>query len=95
MPYLENASHPRAWLKQLAERVAETPGAMHRTVFELQSRDWRTKTPLADTELAADMAVLRRAGVTNIGYYPDDAVDGHPSITIIKPQLSLRSNPYR
>ena len=79
MPYLENAPHPRAWLKQLAERVAETPGAMQRT----------------DAELAADMAVLRRAGATNIGYYPDDAVDGHPSITIIKPQLSLRSNPYR
>jgi poly-beta-1,6-N-acetyl-D-glucosamine N-deacetylase len=95
MPYLENAPHPREWLKQLAEHVAGTPGAMQRIVFELQSRDWRTKTPLADAVLAADMAVLRRAGATNIGYYPDDAVDGHPSITIIKPQLSLRSNPYR
>jgi poly-beta-1,6-N-acetyl-D-glucosamine N-deacetylase len=95
MPYLEGAPQPQAWLERLAEHVAAVPGAMPRTVFELQSRNWRTRIPLSDAELAADMAVLRRAGVTNYGYYPDDAVNGRPAIAVIKPQFSLRSNPYR
>ena len=95
MPYLERAPQPQPWLKRLAARVAMLPGAMARTVFELQTRDWRSKTPLDDKQLAADMATLRRAGAVNYGYYPDDMVNGHPAVTVIKPQLSLRSNPYR
>jgi len=95
MPYLEGAPQPQPWLKRLAARVAAVPGAMARTVFELQTRDWRNKTPLDDKQLAADMAILRRAGVFNYGYYPDDMVNGHPAVAVIKPQLSLRSNPYR
>jgi len=95
MPYLESAPQPHPWLKRLATRVAASPGAMARTVFELQTRDWRSKAPLDDAQLAADMAILRRAGVVNYGYYPDDMVNDQPAVTVIKPQMSLRSNPYR
>jgi len=95
MPYLEGAPQPQPWLKRLAARVAAVPGAMARTVFELQTRNWRSKAPLDDAQLAADMAILRRAGVINYGYYPDDMVNDRPAVTVIRPQLSLRSNPYR
>jgi biofilm PGA synthesis lipoprotein PgaB len=95
MPYLEGAPQPQSWLKRLAARVAAVPGAMARTVFELQTMDWRSKAPLDDKQLTADMAILRREGAINYGYYPDDMVNGHPAVTAIKPQLSLRSNPYR
>ena len=95
MPYLEGAPQPHAWLARLAARVAALPGAMPRTIFELQGKDWRTHTLLADGELATDMALLRRAGVTNFGYYPDDVAQNRPVVSIIKPQISLRSNPNR
>lgn len=95
MPHLEGAARPQQWLAELAGRVAAVPGALPRTLFELQSVDWNTRTPLPSAELAADMALLRRKGVINLGYYPDDMVNGHPDIAVIKPAMSLRANPYR
>lgn len=95
MPYLEGAAKPRQWLAALADRVAASPGAPARTLFELQSRDWRSKAPLSGDELAEDMSLLRRKGITSFGYYPDDFVNGHPAVDAIKPQLSLRANPYK
>ena len=95
MPHLEGAARPRLWLAELAERVAAVPGALPRTLFELQSVDWNTKTPLSSKEIAANMALLRRKGITNLGYYPDDFVNDHPAVDVIKPEFSLRANPYR
>lgn len=95
MPHLENAARPRQWLAELADRVAATPGALPRTLFELQSVDWNTKTPIDSEEIAANMALLRRKGVTHFGYYPDDFVNDHPAVEVIKPEFSLSTNPYR
>jgi poly-beta-1,6-N-acetyl-D-glucosamine N-deacetylase len=41
MADMENAKHPHDCLLKLAARVAAAPGAMDRTVFELQTVDWR------------------------------------------------------
>lgn len=95
MPQLEGASQPRQWLTTLANRVIATPGATPRTVFELQAEDWSKKMPLHSVDIAANMALLRRRGITNFGYYPDDFATGHPAIRVIEPQFSLRANPYR
>ena len=95
MPHLEGAARPLAWLAELAERVAAVPGALPHTLFELQSVDWNTKTPLSSVEMAAQMALLRRNRVNNLGYYPDDFINDHPAVDVIKPEFSLRANPYR
>ena len=95
MPYLEGAARPRQWLAALADRVNAIPGATQRTVFELQAVDWNGKTPIDSAVIAADMSLLRSKGITSFGYYPDNMVKGHPSVEILKPQFSLRANPYR
>ena len=95
MPYLEGAARPRQWLAALADRVNAIPGATQRTVFELQAVDWNGKTPIDSAVIAADMSLIRSKGITSFGYYPDNMVKGHPSVEILKPQFSLRANPYR
>ncbi|MCV5191357.1 poly-beta-1,6-N-acetyl-D-glucosamine N-deacetylase, partial [Escherichia coli] len=43
MPFMEQipANDANAWLDRLVNAVAQTPGALDKTVFELQARDWR------------------------------------------------------
>ncbi|MCC6303500.1 MAG: poly-beta-1,6-N-acetyl-D-glucosamine N-deacetylase PgaB [Gammaproteobacteria bacterium] len=94
MPYLEAQSHPRAWLKRLVERVSRAPGGLDKTVFELQSIDWRDRSPVDTAELRGQMDLLRRLGARHLGYYPDDFIAGHPGIAGIRPAISLGTYPY-
>src|SRR5690606_41716418 len=41
MPWMEHSDAPAAWLDRLADAVAAVPGAFGRTVFQLQTVDWR------------------------------------------------------
>ncbi|MCH9671534.1 MAG: poly-beta-1,6-N-acetyl-D-glucosamine N-deacetylase PgaB, partial [Gammaproteobacteria bacterium] len=48
MPYMENALEPQRWLARLTDAVRRVPGALQRTIFEVQARDWRTGSHLTD-----------------------------------------------
>jgi biofilm PGA synthesis lipoprotein PgaB len=95
MPYLEaQRSHPTAWLERLVAKVRAHPDGLAKTVFELQGVDWgRNNRPLSDAMLVEQIDTLRRAGVRNVGYYPDDFLKGRPSLEALRPALSLKSFP--
>ncbi|MGY8526086.1 poly-beta-1,6-N-acetyl-D-glucosamine N-deacetylase PgaB [Paracidovorax citrulli] len=92
MPYMENvaAGKENAWLDALVDAVARRPGALDRTVFELQSRDWRAQgSPPVDSEvLAGWMQRLQRRGARSFGHYPDDFHQNQPRLETILPALS-------
>jgi biofilm PGA synthesis lipoprotein PgaB len=91
MPYMENAAKPDDWLADLARRAAQIPGALDRTVFELQARDWKTGKPVPDKTLESQFMLLRRLGVRHLGYYPDDFLDDQPGQEMLKRQLSTQT----
>jgi biofilm PGA synthesis lipoprotein PgaB len=93
MPYLEGAENPDQWLQTLVGRIAAVPGALERTVFELQSVDWKTKTPIGGKTLARQMRLLKRNGALNLGYYPDDFIKGYPEMAEIQAGISLSAKP--
>jgi biofilm PGA synthesis lipoprotein PgaB len=93
MPYMEKASNPEKWLEQLVRTVGKTPGALKKTVFELQSVDWEKDVALPSKKLQAQMRQLQLSGAHNFGYYPDDFVHSLPDVDIIAPALSLREYP--
>ena len=95
MPYMEGADDPRAWLARLAARVGERAGALEKTVFELQSVDWRHERFVDVDELSAQLRSVERLGVRHFGYYPDDFVQGHPEIGTLRAAISLNTDPYR
>jgi biofilm PGA synthesis lipoprotein PgaB len=95
MPYLEGAENPDRWLQRLVKQIAAIPGALDRTVFELQSVNWKTKTPIGSQTLVRQMQLLKRNGAFNLGYYPDDFIKGYPEVAEIQPGISLNANPYR
>ncbi len=93
MPYMEQARDPQAWLASLVARVAATPGALDKTVFELQSVDWRKQAPVDGAVLADQMQLLLHKGVLNFGYYPDDFIQGRPSLDAVRAVISLAPIP--
>ena len=92
MPYMEGASDPEGWLRTLFEKIHSIPGALDKTVFELQSRDWKTNQAIPADTLAAQMRSLHLQGARNFGYYPDDFQANVPNEDIIKPEISVETN---
>ncbi|MDZ7778447.1 MAG: poly-beta-1,6-N-acetyl-D-glucosamine N-deacetylase PgaB [Gemmatimonadota bacterium] len=95
MPYMEGASDPVAWLDRLLERVAAVSGGLEGTVFEVQSVDWRTGTPVPAAEMAEWMRRLESQGGLHFGYYPDDFIRGLPELGPIREALSVETDPWR
>jgi len=93
MPYMEKAKDPEHWLRRLVDKVAVIPGALNKTVFELQSVDWRKQEPLDSAILARHMRLLLRNGAANFGYYPEDFIKGYPDLDTILPAISLATEP--
>lgn len=103
MPLMEGvpAAQANAWLDQLVDAVAARPGALKKTVFELQARDWRAPQSGADaghidpTLLAGWMKRLQLRGARNFGYYPDDFIQNKPRLKTIRPAISTDWFPFK
>ncbi|BFM08752.1 poly-beta-1,6-N-acetyl-D-glucosamine N-deacetylase PgaB [Halioxenophilus aromaticivorans] len=95
MPYMEGETKPgkaKKWLRKLVKTLP--PEQLSKLVFELQSVDWHKQQPIPAKELAAQMKLLARHGVTHFGYYPDNFIQNQPALTDIKAALSLEDYLY-
>lgn len=93
MPLMENipAKDANAWLDRLVNAVAQTPGALDKTVFELQARDWRKsgeQAEISGKQIAEWMRQLKLSGAGNYGYYPDDFINDKPEMSEIRSTFS-------
>lgn len=95
MPYMEGAANTKQWFDQLVSRIKTEPGGMQKTVFELQSRDWKTGKPIPAQTMAAQWRQLHLAGARHWGYYPDDFHQNQPDEAGIKPSISVETFPVR
>jgi biofilm PGA synthesis lipoprotein PgaB len=93
MPMMEGVDNHSAWLAGLLAKARAVPGAMERTLFELQSVDWRNQQPVSARVLAAQMDLLLDGGARHIAYYPDDFITGHPPLELIRSRLSVNDYP--
>ncbi len=94
MPHLESAVDGDAWLERLAAKVLAVPGARERTIFELQSRDWRNGKAIDAAQLRHEIRLLQQAGAFNLGYYPDDFLNNQPDLKQIREVISAAEFPY-
>jgi biofilm PGA synthesis lipoprotein PgaB len=101
MPLMENVApdDADAWLRRLVASVATRPQGLKRTIFELQSVDWRKRADEKDMKvptetLSRQMRLLLRLGALNFGYYPDDFITGHPDERRLHRDFSLQSYPF-
>lgn len=103
MPWMENVPKDGAdaWLDSLVDRVASRPGALNKTVFEVQGRDWRPSAHGKDSGhvdsalMAHWLKRLQLRGARSFGYYPDDFTQNQPRLEVIRPAISNAWYPFR
>ncbi|EPH2696173.1 poly-beta-1,6-N-acetyl-D-glucosamine N-deacetylase PgaB [Klebsiella aerogenes] len=92
MPLMESVpvAESNAWLARLVRAVSARPGALKKTIFELQAKDWTLpqQNAIPDQQLVDWMRTLQLNGVNNYGYYPDDFLNNQPDISKIRPLFS-------
>jgi poly-beta-1,6-N-acetyl-D-glucosamine N-deacetylase len=87
-PEMEQRWWALSWLRRLVEQSASVPGGLNRTVFLLQSYDWRKTRWLSDEEMLRRTRLLVAAGCRHVAYYPDDYTADRPRAEEIKKELS-------
>lgn len=93
MPFMEGAEHPEAWLSGLAKAVGQFPEGFKKTLFELQSVDWRNQTPVNGDVFRKQLSLLKSAGAQHLGYYPDNVFTDQPRLEILKSDFSVVVKP--
>ncbi|AXY60787.1 poly-beta-1,6-N-acetyl-D-glucosamine N-deacetylase PgaB [Acinetobacter sp. WCHAc010052] len=92
MPYMEQVSDQQKFYHDILSRVKQYPDGVKKTVFELQSVNWRNNQKIPSEEMAATIRSLYQQGVMHVAYYPDDPVKDHPEVQIMKQVFSLKSS---
>lgn len=93
MPYFENAPDDQQFYESLLETVHANPLGKSKTIFELQTIDWRTNTPISGEQLRDTMRWLQARGIRHLAYYPDDFITGHPELRSLRQGMSLAQFP--
>ncbi|MFM2478103.1 poly-beta-1,6-N-acetyl-D-glucosamine N-deacetylase PgaB [Celerinatantimonas sp. MCCC 1A17872] len=93
MPYMEKVpkSQDNKWLNQLVLAVKSHPGAIDKTIFELQTLDWNktgAQQKISSKKIAQWMRQLQYSGARHLAYYPDDFLFNHPRLSTIYPVFS-------
>ncbi|WP_331256545.1 poly-beta-1,6-N-acetyl-D-glucosamine N-deacetylase PgaB [Candidatus Bealeia paramacronuclearis] len=95
MPYMEGADDPEGWMNDLVEKVKNHPEGLKKSLFELQSVNWRTKKLISTEEIVKWMQNLQVRKAINFGYYPDDFHQDHPQADIVHRGISKQNYPFR
>ncbi|MCJ7557175.1 MAG: poly-beta-1,6-N-acetyl-D-glucosamine N-deacetylase PgaB [Gammaproteobacteria bacterium] len=98
MPYLENVEDPSNNLdfyRGLVDQAHRLDPSLARTIFQLQTVDWRQKNRIPSTELKQTLRLLQSIGVRNLAYYPDDFLNNHPDLDELRQGISLSEQPIR
>ena len=93
MPYLEHARDARGFYRALASAVGATHSGRDKTIFELQTVDWRTGRRVPAAEIERTLRGLQALGIRHLAYYPDDFIHGEPALAPLRRGISLATSP--
>ncbi|WP_312273164.1 poly-beta-1,6-N-acetyl-D-glucosamine N-deacetylase PgaB [Pseudescherichia sp.] len=93
MPWMEGVpeGEDKAWLDKMVKIVGQRPGALDKTVFELQAQDWRAdakEKDISGKQMTEWMRQLKLSGADSYGYYPDDFLNDQPEMSEIRSAFS-------
>lgn len=93
MPYFENAADVNQFYEGLLSAASAEPLGLRKTIFELQTVDWRTNSIVPALELRETMRWLQARGIRHLAYYPDDFILGQPQLRPLRQGMSLAQYP--
>lgn len=93
MPFMEEAENPDQWLTELVKTAAKQPEGLKKTVFELQSVNWKNQQKVPMPVFNGQLELLKKLGVNHIGYYPDNVFEDQPRLADLQQHFSLPTQP--
>lgn len=94
MPWMENSRRPRHWMQTLTAEVKRHDPDFVKTIFELQTVDWRNGRPIPGDVLKRQTRELQAAGVRHMAWYPYDFIADSPPVEVAREAISARNFPY-
>lgn len=91
MPYMEQAPNHDQFYRNIVKHVKRFPNGMKKTVFELQTVNWRNNEKIPSVEMVTTIQSLYRQGVMHVAYYPDDPIQDHPDTEELRQVFGLKS----
>lgn len=92
-PEMEKQADADRWLKRLVQQVYAHPGAIKKTVFKLQTFDWKQNHWINSNTILDRMRTILAAGGIHLSYYPDNVFKDKPEEQRIRLEMSLNSTP--
>jgi biofilm PGA synthesis lipoprotein PgaB len=92
-PQMELAEKPIPWLQRLVKKASTYPSAMDKTIFKIQTYEWKNNTWIDSQLLLKEMRSILSAGGRHIAYYPDNLWENGPDIDIVNLEMSDRTVP--
>lgn len=89
MPFMEEAKNPTQWLTDLVKAAAKEPEGFKKSVFELQTVNWKNQQKIPSEVFIEKINLLKKLGVKHLGYYPDNVHENQPRLEDIKQHFSL------
>jgi len=69
-PFMDNEEEPYEYLQRVAKVIKDKNGVA-KTIVKIQSYDWQKNRWLPAGVFSKQMSTLKRAGMKNLGYYPN------------------------
>jgi poly-beta-1,6-N-acetyl-D-glucosamine N-deacetylase len=92
-PKMEKVRHIRRWLRRLVW-IAQQPEGIAKTVFKVQTRDWKRERWIHTVTVHRWLHWLVAAGAHHVGYYPDSVLEDQPRQQQIRQMMSVEDFPF-
>ncbi len=94
-PQMEGHSNDACtWLEDLLTAARSKDHGLSKTIFKVQTFDWRQNRWVVNNNLIREIRVLEEGGARHIAYYPDDVFANRPRFRSIKMEMSVRDFPF-
>ncbi len=97
MAYPQMEGHRRdaiSWLEELYATASGWDEKLQKTVFKLQTYDWKYGKWVSTGKLVREIRLLEALGARNIAYYPDNVFENLPRLRQIRLEMSVRDFPF-
>jgi biofilm PGA synthesis lipoprotein PgaB len=95
-PYLEGMKgNFNGWFKRLVSTAQSYPQGIDKTIFKVQTFDWKRKKWLKPQMVNSWLSELVGDGAHHIAYYPDDFLENHPRADVIRLMMSTEDYPFK
>jgi biofilm PGA synthesis lipoprotein PgaB len=93
-PQMEEAESASKWLKELVGRAKGVPQGLEKTVFKIQTYNWRKEAWIDDGILLQELRDILSSGGKHLAYYPDNVFEDEPALDTIKLEMSTKTYPF-